>query len=361
MKISTWQFLCIIIAAMNAFGHFVYVHLALIYAGRDAWLSLIISCVISFSIIFVYIKIIPSQSEKSWLAITDPIAKRIPMILLVSLYILFFFLISAITLRILVDFLSMIYPYTPQEVFFLCLFLLMTWLLRAGLEVITRLIQIVVPFLIIAGIFASIVSMREKEWIALLPMFDHGLIPIGQAVLIDLCMLSELIVFTIYAKKLSAPQQVKRFAWLFPPLVLLLFIAPTTGPVMLFGEYLAKRLDFPTYAELQYIQVGNVFPRLDVLGILLWTFGAFFRATLYSQGILLLLRENLATDQFKKFATLIAAIVVLMANLIAQERANLLSFLQTTYPIIAIVMGIGIPAIYLTITTLRRLRIKKKE
>ena len=255
----------------------------------------------------------------------------------------------------------MIYPYTPQEVFFLCLFLLMTWLLRAGLEVITRLIQIVVPFLIIAGIFASIVSMREKEWIALLPMFDHGLIPIGQAVLIDLCMLSELIVFTIYAKKLSAPQQVKRFAWLFPPLVLLLFIAPTTGPVMLFGEYLAKRLDFPTYAELQYIQVGNVFPRLDVLGILLWTFGAFFRATLYSQGILLLLRENLATDQFKKFATLVAAIVVLMANLIAQERANLLSFLQTTYPIIAIVMGIGIPAIYLTITTLRRLRIKKKE
>ncbi len=361
MKISTWQFLCIIIAAMNAFGHFVYVHLALIYAGRDAWLSLIISCVISFSIIFVYIKIIPSQSEKSWLAITGPIAKRIPMILLVSLYILFFFLISAITLRILVDFLSMIYPYTPQEVFFLCLFLLMTWLLRAGLEVITRLIQIVVPLLMIAGIFASIVSMHGKEWIALLPIFDHGFVPIGQGVVIDLCMMAELIVFTIYAKDLATPQQVKRFAWFFPPLVLLLFIAPTTGPVMLFGEYLAKRLDFPTYAELQYIQVGNVFPRLDVLGIVLWTFGAFFRATLYCQGILMILRENLSTDQFAKFATLVAAIVVIMANIIAQERANLLSFLQTTYPVIAILMGIGIPVIFLSITTFNRLHIKKKE
>jgi spore germination protein KB len=192
-------------------------------------------------------------------------------------------------------------------------------------------------------------------------MFDHGVIPIGQGVIINLCMMAELIVFTIYARDLSTPKQVKRLAWFFPPLVLILFIAPTTGPGMLFGEYLAKRLDFPTYAELQYIQVGNVFPRLDVLGILLWTFGAFFRATIYSQGILTILRENLSTAQFKKFATLVAAIVVILANIIAQERANLLSFLETTYPLIAIFMGIGIPAMYLTISALLRLRIKKKE
>ncbi|GMA57686.1 hypothetical protein GCM10025858_21890 [Alicyclobacillus sacchari] len=51
--ISLLQYFMVVIASITAFGHFVYVHLAMMYAGRDTWLSLTIGCAMGLVITYL--------------------------------------------------------------------------------------------------------------------------------------------------------------------------------------------------------------------------------------------------------------------------------------------------------------------
>ncbi len=343
--ISNVQYFFMMIVVINSFGHFVYVHLALTYAGRDTWLSLVLSSAISLAILWLHAKLNQWKQHETLTEFAVTMMGSWFGIPLSMLYFLYFLTISTVTVRILIDFLNLIYPATPQEVWLFLIFAVLAWVSFAGLEVLARTTQFLLPILITLGISASLLGIIGKDPAEILPIFDQGFIPVWQGAVIFIAMIAETIVFTTIAPHIARRDKLVRQSLWFSLLLLVLFIGPTTGPVMLFGEYLAKRFTYPTNAELQYIEIRNIIPRMDIIGIVLWTIGAYLRAAVFSYASITTLTRLVKENNIKFFSLAIVSIIMVATTVMAQSRTHLLQFMMVTYPVIAIFMGIAFPAL----------------
>lgn len=356
MLISNSQYFLMVIAAITSFGHFIYIHLVLTYAGRDAWLSLVFAMIISTAIVWLHTKLDQWKQQDTLTEFAVTMMGSWIGTALSIFYFIYFLLISTITVRILMDFLNLIYPATPQEVWLFLIFSVLAWVSFSGIEVLARVVQFWVPPLIILGISAGILGLHGKDPSEILPIFNQGFIPVWQGTIIFVTMAAETVVFTMIAPHVAHRDKLTKQSLWFMFLMFMLFIGPTTGPVMLFGEYLAKRLTYPTYAELQYIQIHNIMPRMDIVGLVLWTIGAYLRVSIYSYASITTLTRLIKEKNTKIFAIASVTLIMVATSTIAQSRANLLQFLMVTYPVIAIFMGVLVPVVLAVVYSVRQKR-----
>jgi spore germination protein KB len=157
-------------------------------------------------------------------------------------------------------------------------------------------------------------------------------------------MFSELVVFRMLIPNTNNPEKLPRQGLFFVAIVLLMFLGPTTGPIMIFGEDLARTTLYPTFEEIRYIQLFDFIERLDVLGIFLWVTGAFFRAAVLlfgaAQGLAELFKVNNDNIFVLPAAFLTFALELSLKSYTPEKTYH---FLASSYSVITIVLGILLP------------------
>ncbi len=354
VQISNLQFFMLMIIAIVPYGHFVYVHLSYIPAGRDAWFSLICGFLIGFFVMFFLFQLAKHYPNQSLIQILKQVYGTQLGTFLSLLYVLFFCFVAALTASELAQFTKIIYPTTPVSMFLFAEFFLVAWVARAGLEVAARATQLLLPGLAVLGLTAALLSLPDKDPRQLLPILDHSFGSLAQGSLIYVMMFSEVIVFGMFLHKTTEPQLLRkqwRRTWV---ILFIMFIGPITGPIMVFGEKLAQELAFPTYTEIQFIHLSGIIERLDVLGIMLWTIGSFLRISIFTIGAARGLKD--IADE-KGDANFVFPVILLTIGLTFSmaplAREDLHEFVLITYPMIPIVMGYLLPAFSLFIAFLR--------
>ncbi|MFB5189850.1 GerAB/ArcD/ProY family transporter [Alicyclobacillus fastidiosus] len=341
--LSNMQIFMIVIASTTAFGHFVYVHLAILFAGRDAWISLIIACLAGLVIQYLQLTLAIGKSESLVEHAVSVFGKWIGGFVSV-IYIVFFLIIVAFTIKIVSDFMGVIYPTTPPGVFLLAEFTVGAWAVYSGIEVIGRTMQVLLPLMMLLGITASLLSTPDKDFTQLYPIFNQGITPVTQGALAFIAMLSELIGFGMIAEHARKPEKLARQSSVLVFVLLIMFLSPVTGPVMVFGETLAKDLSFPTYTEIQYIHVTNIIERLDIVGVLLWTIGSFFRIAMFMFAAVKGVSQLVGA---KKETTFLIPVTLLCAafslSLMQSSREEIYHFLGSGYLYVAPAIGVGLP------------------
>jgi spore germination protein KB len=344
LQISNLQFSMMLIAVTVSYGHFVYVHFVFLAAGRDTWITLIPGFLVGVGIIFFQFKLLASRQRESLIQATMSIFGKWIGTVISVIYILFFVLVAGMTMKELASFLGLIYPTTPMPVFVLSELLLVTWALRAGAEVIARAVQLLLPGLMILGLTAAALSMPDKSISNLLPILDHGPGDLAKGTLVFVMMFAELIVFGMYIQDAKDLHHIPKHS-LFTGLILfVMFIGPVTGPIMVFGESIAQTLAYPTYSEIQYIRLAGIFERVDILGVLLWSIGSFLRVSIFMYGASRGVAHLFSAKREKIYAlptTLLAGALTITVMPISREAAH--EFLITTFPIIALFVGVMLP------------------
>lgn len=342
-RLSNIQIFMIIIASSVAFGHFVYVHLAILFAGRDAWISLGFGCILGLAIVFSHVKL--ASTSKSGLIdhafeVFGPWLGRIVAIV----YILFFMLAVAFTIKVVVDFMSIIYPTTPSSIFLCTEFSIAAWCCYAGIEVMGRVMQLLLPAMMILGISASLLSTPDKDFTQIYPVFAAGWTPVLMGSLVFASMFAELVAFSVLTEHVDNPKKLPKQALYLVPILFVMFLSPVVGPIMVFGEQLAKHLSFPTYTEIQYIRVTSIIERLDIIGVILWGIGSFFRIAMFTFAAVKGVSKLFNTERSNTYTipiTLLTAAISL--SLMQASREEVYHFLGTTYLYIAPCVGFGIP------------------
>lgn len=345
-QIANRQLFMVYFAVTVAYGHFVYTHLVFMSAGREAWLSLLIGGAIGVGIFYLRFK---SDVTHPDISLDEFAVKALGKWLgsiVTLIYILFFTAIAAMTLSELSTFLGLIYPRTPEAVFLIFEFSALAWAVRSGIEVITRTIEILLPGLIFLGLLAALLSMKDKDPTKLLPLFDHSALSIWQGSIIFITMTCELVVFGMFVDNTEEPSKLPRQSLWMGLILILAFLGPVTGPIMIFGEKLAGDLAYPTYTEIQYIRIADIIERLDIIGILLWTIGSFFRAAVFmcgaSKAVAHLFHSKKENTYALPLALFTAGITISFA---ASSREELHTFLMSAWPVVALFCGIVIPMI----------------
>ncbi len=346
IQIDNLQLFTMMIATIVGYGHFVYVHLSYVAAGRDAWFSMMIGFLIGLGVLLLQFRLSKHHPNQSLVQITQGLFGAFIGTPLSILYVLFFCFVSALTATELTSFLTLMYPTTPSAVFLLAEFLLVTWVTRGGLEVIVRTIQLIFPILVLLGSTAALATLPDKDPASLLPLLDRPIGPLAQGSIVYIVMFSELVVFGMFLHEARSPQQIPKHGLRTFGLLIIMFIGPVTGPIMVFGETLARALTYPTYTEIQYINLSGIIERLDVVGVILWTFGSFIRISVFLFGATKAMSQIAGNKSDSDYTLPIVLFIVgLTVSMSSLSREELHHFLLTTYPIIAISIGYLIPGL----------------
>ncbi|WP_206917293.1 GerAB/ArcD/ProY family transporter [Alicyclobacillus suci] len=355
VTLSNMQIFIIVIASSMAYGHFVYVHLAILFAGRNAWISLMIGCLIGILIQWIQLKLAIGQDESVIEHAITVFGKWMGRFVGV-IYILFFIIIAALTVKVVEDFMGVIYPTTPPGVFLFAEFVIAAWVVHSGIEVMGRTMQLLLPLMMLLGVAASLLSTPDKDFTQIYPIFNESLLSIGQGTFVFIAMISELVGFGMIAEHAKHPERLATQSMLLILVLMLMFLAPVTGPVMVFGETVAKNLAFPTYTEIQYIRVSNIIERLDIVGVLLWTIGSFFRIALFLFAAVKGVSQLVGAKKNTTFLIPVTLICVAVSmSFMSSSREELYHFLGTYYLWIAPIIGVGLPLLAGTVSRLKRM------
>ncbi|MCL6593482.1 MAG: GerAB/ArcD/ProY family transporter, partial [Alicyclobacillus sp.] len=220
-----------------------------------------------------------------------------------------------------------------------------------------RMAQLCLPFLVSLGVLASLATLPDKDFLRLLPVLDHSGMQVLHGVLLVVSLFCDWVVLGALSDEVDQPQLLPKQAFWVSCLLLLAFLGPATGPVLVFGEPLAQALAYPTYSEIQFIRLTGVVERLDVIGVLLWTIGSFLRLVLYQLAITRVIHHFVGGPRSQVWSIPAAWLTAGCAiSLLPLSREDLHSLLYQVYPGCALVLGLGLPVLLWTALRVRGTR-----
>jgi len=359
IQISNGQYWLMAIALVLPIGHFIFLHLAMAFAGRTTWLSLLVATFLGCGILYVHGKLAAGAAGQSLINFTKQLLGPWLGIPVGLLFILFFLLAGAITLNEFELFWGSAYPKTLNVLFPILMVAVALGVVYAGLEVAARLIQLLLPVLFLIGIVVSLLILKDKDMAELLPLLYHGMLPVWQGAWILVAMFSELVVLLTIAEHVKEPQKLPRQGFLMMGAFTVLFLGPVTGPLMVFGEPLAQAFTYPTLAEIQYIAYTNVLERIDLLGLFLLTLGSFLRLCLFLLATAVSIGHLIAAPNYRLYVVPTALLLLALTFLITTTREETSAFLTIAYPVIAVGVGVGLPLLLGAISLIRSLTAPK--
>lgn len=270
----------IMMLAVGMTNHVFIIPALLQTAGRDAWISLILSgpFVLFFVLLLLFIsKAMGEESLSEWTARYAGQATSYILRALTALFCLMngFSTLYETTTWTRINFLLT----TPTLVTSVLLMLICFLAVKKGLKALAGTSGILLPITFFFGFCIAFINTKYKDYNQLLPVFEHGFTPSIKGTMYSMAGTFELFLILFLQQGLSSKLRLK------PMLILALIIlgftmGPLVGAITEFNPYEAKLVRFPAYEEWRLATVGKFISQTDFLSIFQWISGAFIRIAL---------------------------------------------------------------------------------
>lgn len=259
-------------------------------AGRDAWLSVLLGCVVGLGLFYVYqalYQYFPESSPRDYM--NQLIGRHLSWVFSL-LYILYFAYIAA---RVLRDFGEMLvtfaYQDTPLVIVNAMLMIAAIFAVRKGIEVIARAGELlfgIMYFLTAIGLIL-LISSGTINLRFLQPVLAEGMGTVIYSVFKQTMFIpfGELIVFVMIFPYLKDRKKVKKTGFL-AIIISGLFLAMSVAiNICVLDVNLMLRSQFPLLSTIQTIKVEEFLDRLDVFFMLVLVIGGFFKVSLFTYSV----------------------------------------------------------------------------
>ncbi|MDO7788118.1 GerAB/ArcD/ProY family transporter [Desulforamulus aquiferis] len=351
-KLSGGQLRLLIIGSVTVMGHLLIVPLVFDQAGRDSWLSWVIAIAVGFILAWSLIGLGTIAPEKSMIQISSQLFGNILGGFVGLTMTLFFITTVAITLRGLMSFMGTVFfPQTPSWVLGLFFLAACVYTAAAGLQNLARANAILLPFLITAGILAWAFTTPDKDYQLILPFLERGISPVIQGALPLVGLLGELVVVGMLQPFLKKGTTLYKTHLTAVLVIGLLFIGPLTGPIAMFGETAAARMDYPTFAEFKF---SVLMVNFQSLAVFLWLGGSFGRISLYYYAATLSCSQALGIKNYKILLLPVGLMSFAMAQWLFPDLQAVKNFLIYLYFPVSVILGVIFPMLLLILLYIKK-------
>lgn len=279
-KISSIQTLSIFFLSIGLLNHVILIPFLLSTGGRDAWFFSILT--IGLIPIWAYIlsriiKNMDNQSLTDWLE--NRFGKHIKNI---ALFFIVIYLISLVlaTTKETIDWITTSFLFeTPSLAIIIPFTLLCIFLAHSGMRSIAICSSVLLPIVVILGIFVATGNIPTKDYSHLLPLFENGYFHGIKTLQYSGYGLAELILIAFFQEKLSDKLKIKVLVFLCLGLVFLL-LGPLTAALAEFGPSLAEVMRYPAYEQWRLLTIGKYIEHTDFFSIYQWLAGAYIRVSM---------------------------------------------------------------------------------
>ncbi|KZE67146.1 hypothetical protein AWM68_04625 [Fictibacillus phosphorivorans] len=270
----------LLILSSGLVNHVLIIPVILSASGRDAWVSILLSLLPYILFIGLIGSVLKKLGNQNFLEYIKTRLGPIPMYLLTGVFILYFFLNASITFRDTITWTKTNYLMdSPSLALAILLGLLCFFGTYKGLQELSIVALIALPFVVTFGIFIAFGNIPHKDYSMLLPIAENGWSPVfkgGVYVLSGLTELSTLLFLVHHTNKTLKWKHI-----IFVSFVLIgLMLGPTMAAIAEFGPYEGNKLRYPAFEQWKLLTISKDITRMDFLSIFQWISGAFIRVSL---------------------------------------------------------------------------------
>ncbi|MGG0788961.1 endospore germination permease [Peribacillus simplex] len=328
-KISSIQTLSIFFLSIGLLNHVILIPFLLSTGGRDSWFFSIL--IIGLIPIWVYIlsRIIKNMNNQS---LTDWLEYRFGKpIKNIVLFFIVIYLISLVlaTTKETIDWITTSFLFeTPSLAIIIPFTLLCIFLAHSGMRSIAICSSVLLPIVVILGIFVATGNMPTKDYSHLLPLFENGYFHGVKALKYSGYGLAELILIAFFQEKLTDKISRKVLVFICLGLVFLL-LGPLTAALAEFGPTLAEAMRYPAYEQWRLLTIGKYIEHTDFFSIYQWLAGAYIRVSL----ALFLITEifNRKTEKMKVGILFAVGFLMVVISIVPFSNFKFLHVTQTFY------------------------------
>ena len=326
-------------------------------AHQDGWIALMIGLVGGFILLGVYIYISVLNPNKTLIEILKINFGNYLGSLIGGLYLLYFIHIAAMVVRKYSEFVvTVVYPQTPTYIVIGLFLIAVVYAVKQGLEVLTRVNELLMPFLFILVIVFFILLKGLYNPKFLFPILEEGLKPILKASLIVTTYpFGETVIFLMIFPFLKGREKIIKTSMMALAIVGIFLMAFTLRDIMVLGDAFADNALFPSQLTAKLIPRVEIAPLIAVILII----AGGVRLTISIFSISLGLTQLINLDDYKPFISPIAVLIVVLSLWIYDNIIDMTSWIVDYWPLYSLPFQVIIPVILLITSYLRRKRMGK--
>ncbi|MCF8010257.1 MAG: spore germination protein [Clostridiales bacterium] len=322
---------------------------------QDAWMVIILVVLVTAAAAFV-LALLGNRFQDSTIIQYSTKILGIPLGKVVGLlYIIYFIYINAIIFREFMDMITTSYmPETPSLVVCISLFIAVAYLVRSGIEVLSRVSEITIPVILLLLVVVIMMVLPEVKISNFKPVMETGLLEITKSIYVPLAFFLEIVTMLMLVPYVNKPAQVKRtfiLGVVISGLFLLLIMFAVIG---VFGN-LVGSMNFSTLRVIKYIKLFNLIERVEPVIMLMWVYGISIKIAVFFYCSVLALAQWLNLREYKALVLPTGVIIITLSFIMWDSSMQLKTHVKTIAPFF-IVVEIAIPAFLLGVSALRGIK-----
>ncbi|GGI45378.1 germination protein [Paenibacillus marchantiophytorum] len=276
------------------------------------------------------------------------------------LYFCFFFILAALVLRNLGDFITtQVLVDTPLQfthIFFLSIVILG---IRNGLETFTRTSEIFLPWVLLFFFLMFIFLPTQVDVKFMQPIMGYGLKPIVRASvsLIGTPYL-ELVVFLMIIPFINSTKKLGKSFLVGVSIGGVLLILISLFSILVLGDKLTSVQMYPSYSLAKKISIGSFLERLEVIMAGIWFITIYFKLTICFYAATLTFGEVFRMKEIRQLYLPLGMILIVLSIVSYPDVAYFMRFATKIWLFYSATFGFVIPLILLVIAMLRKRKYK---
>ncbi len=279
--------------------------------------------------------------------------------LLAILYILYFIDDASSILRNFSEFMIVtIYHDTPLFFIIFAFVLLITYMLRSGIETSARVCEIFVPFVFLIVFLTNLVAISKYDYNNFLPVLEHGIKPLLKVAQYQFTWpFGQAVVFLMIFPYLNKKNKIFKTSFLSTLIVGLIMLSMALRDLLVLGPDMVLHNLYPSMITAKMISQLSLEPFLPVILLI----GTMVKDYIFIFAALLGIAQLFNLDDYNIF---IKPFIILIAALAIWDFESLLEFLAWSSDIwlyFAIPFHVIIPALLLIISLVKKRLSKLKN
>lgn len=356
-KISPLQMFGLMIAFLWGSTIIIIPSAVAVSAGRDAWLSILLGALAGSGMVVIYSVLALRVPGHNFVQYSELILGKVPGKIAGLALIWFALHLGSLVVRNFGDFLNAsILPQTPMVVINGMIVLLAVFAVRQGLEVIARVNDVLIPFLIFLILLLTALSLPNLEVNKILPVLEGGYQPVLKGALAATGFpFAETVLFTMIMPYVNRPGLVGRASQLGVLLGGLLLFSIVLRTLMTIGPGHTAKDWYPVLEAVRMIDIYNFIQRVESVIIINWVGLGFVKIVICFYAFVLGLAQWLNLKDYRPLVLpagvlMVALSIFLYGNYVEEVAFAFISppykltvalVLPLTMLIVASIRGIG--------------------
>lgn len=347
-KISAYQLFLLLFTTVIATGILFVPAITAMYADHDGWLSVLVVATIPGLITAdVCIRLERRFPGQSIIQYSEIILGKFFGKFLGLLFIFFLILINAIIISESASFVTAAFLLeTPQIIITASLMILAAYMVRNGIEVISRVNEITTILFFFIFILIIILVFHDIHIENLLPFFDKGIKAVILGGLPPSIWRTEVFVLTMILPLLDVPEKARKASFGAVILLALILAADTIVSFGVLGD-IVKIETFPFLSLVRYISIAGFLDRIEAVVMVFWVSGVLIKIGVFYYVAVLGIAQLFNLKDYKPIVMPIGVLLTIWSIIIFESGPELVDFLATTAVTWALANQFSLPLILL--------------